>query len=297
MASVILDRHTGAVRVEGAALDEGEPVGARLRRLALGTAWALHPSRLRRAPRVALATALGVLEGGRGLPRAADADDAADGLCGLVGDLAPATLAEAYARGLYPFAHVGPLKWWSPAERTVLAFPEYHLAKRLRRQMRADGFTVTFDRAFTDVVRACARPRAGKLALTWITPRIVRAYSAAHEAGLAHSFEVWDREGALAGGGYGLAFGALFSTESQFSLAPNASKVGFTVLNWHLARWGFALNDGKRPTPTIEGMGFRALARAEFVALCEARGRDPCRPGRWSTEADAAEVSRWQPAG
>ena len=292
---VTLDRATGAVTVEGVATDLAEPMGERMRRIALGLAWALHPNRARRAPRVAWATALGFLDAGT-LPRAEGADDAADGLCGLATDLAPATLAEAYARGLYPFAHVGPLKWWSPAARTVLAFPEYHIAKRLRRQMRSEGFQVTFDRAFPAVVRACAQPRTGKLALTWITPRIARAYLAAHEAGLAHSFEVWDREGALVGGGYCLAFGGMFSTESQFSHAPNASKTGFTVLNWHLARWGFALNDGKRPTPTIDGMGFRAMPRAEYVVLCAARGREAGRPGRWTVEADAPEVSRWQPA-
>jgi leucyl/phenylalanyl-tRNA---protein transferase len=294
VTGVMLDRATGAVTVEGAAGVAPEPLAQRARRIALGVAWALHPNRARHAPHVAWATALGFLDAGT-LPLATDADDAADGLCGLATDLAPATLAEAYARGLYPFAHVGPLKWWSPPARTVLFFREYHIAKRLRRQMRSDGFTVTFDRAFSAVVRACAQPRAGKLALTWITPRIARAYLAAHEAGLAHSFEVWDAEGALVGGGYGLAFGEVFSTESQFSHAPNASKIGFTVLNWHLAHWGFCLNDGKRPTPTIDGMGFRAIPRDDYATLCDTRGREPGRPGRWSVEADAPEVSRWQP--
>lgn len=287
------------MRVDGVA-DEEEALLSSLRRLLLGTAWALHPKRVQHAPRVACrvawATALGFLEPQRPLPFASAADDAADGLCGVADDLSPATLSEAYARGLHPFAHVGPVKWWSPASRTVLFFPEYHIAKRLRRQMRSDGYTVTFDRAFREVVRACARPRSGKLALTWITPRIVRAYAEAHEAGLAHSFEVWNAQGELVGGGYGLAFGDVFSTESQFSSEPNTSKIGFTVLNWHLARWGFALNDGKRPTPTIDGMGFRAISREDFVALCTSRGRHLGRSGRWTVEADAAEVSRWQPA-
>ena len=97
---------------------------------------------------------------------AADARDDCNGLCGLVSDLAPATLLDAYGRGLYPFCHLGPLKWWAPRERMVLFFPEFHIAKRLRRQIRNGGYRVTFDRAFADVIRACAKPRAGKAPLT-----------------------------------------------------------------------------------------------------------------------------------
>lgn len=122
------------------------------------------------------------------------------------------------------------------------------------------------------------------------------AYAEAFEAGDAHSFEVWSPSGDLVGGGFGVAYGRLFTTESQFSWAPNTSKIGFTVLNWHLARWGFVLNDGKQFTPTIDGMGFRPIPRAEFVALCDRHGRTPIRPGRWTPEADLATISAWKPA-
>ena len=213
----------------------------------------------------------------------------------MVSDLAPATLLDAYGRGLYPFCHLGPLKWWAPRERMVLFFPEFHIAKRLRRQIRNGGYRVTFDRAFADVIRACAKPRAGKAPLTWITPRIMAAYAEAFDAGHAHSFEVWSADGDLIGGGYGLAFGRMFATESQFSFEPNTSKIGFTVLNWHLAQWGFVLNDGKHFTPTIDGMGFRAISRDAFTALCQDHGREPYRVGRWSIEADLAAVSSWKP--
>ncbi|HYF56966.1 MAG TPA: leucyl/phenylalanyl-tRNA--protein transferase [Salinarimonas sp.] len=274
----------------------GERPAERLRRWSLGLAYALRPNRIRSAPALLARTGALLLAGDRRLPVAADARDPCDGLCGLAGALDPDTLLEAYARGLFPFSHLGPLKWWAPRERMVLFFPELHIAKRLRRQIRNGGYTVTFDAAFRDVIRACARPRAGKVPLTWITPRIMAAYTAAHEAGHAHSFEVWNPAGALVGGGYGLAFGRVFSTESQFSLEPNTSKIGFTALNWHLARWGFVLNDGKHFTPTIDGMGFRAVPRADYTALCDANGRGPHRVGRWAPEGDLATVSEWRPA-
>lgn len=265
------------------------------RRIGLGIAYALRAKRIAGVPALLGFTARRLLTGDRRLPQASEALDLPDGLCGLVSDLDTPTLIEAYARGVYPFAHLGPLKWWSPRERMVLFFPEFHIAKRLRRQIRNDGVTVTFDTAFETVVQACAKPRTGKVPLTWITPRIMAAYADAFEAGDAHSFEVWDKAGDLVGGGFGLAYGALFTTESQFSWAPNTSKIGFTVLNWHLARWGFVLNDGKQFTPTIDGMGFRAIPRAEFVALCDRHGRGPGRAGRWSVEADLATVSTWRP--
>ena len=87
------------------------------------------------------------------------------------------------------------------------------------------------------------------------------------------------RSGELAGGGYGVAIGGAFVTESQFSREPNTSKIGFTVLNWHLARWGFAFNDGKVMTPTCRDMGFREIARGELPrAACASRAK--ARDGR-----------------
>jgi leucyl/phenylalanyl-tRNA--protein transferase len=124
----------------------------------------------------------------------------------------------------------------------------------------------------------------------------MRAYAALFDAGHAHSFEVWNEKGELAGGGYGVSVGGAFSTESQFSHEPNTSKIGFAVLNWHLARWDYAFNDGKLMTPTCQDMGFREIPRAEFLTRLEQAGRRQGKSGRWQTEADVAAVADWQPA-
>ena len=185
------------------------------------------------------------------LPDPESAADQPPGLAGIVHDLTLPTLITAYRRGLYPFAHIAPLKWWSPPQRSVLFFNELHIARRLRRQMRQGNYTVTFDRDFEGVIAACAGQRQGRWHLTWITPRIMHTYAELFDAGYAHSFEVWNERGDLAGGGYGVAVGNAFVIESQFSREPNTSKIGFTVLNWHLAHWGFAFNDGKLMTPDL----------------------------------------------
>lgn len=212
---------------------------------------------------------------------------------GFVHDLSVPTLVKAYERGLYTSDHYGPLTWSSPAERCVLFFDEIHISKRLRRLMRQDKYTVTFDRAFEQVITACAGRREGRWHLTWITPRIMNAYSALFDAGHVHSFEVWNEAGKLVGGGYGVALGGVFFTESQFSHEDNTSKLGFTVLNWHLAKWGYVLNDGKKPTPTILGMGFRNIPRSEFLHHI-AGSANGGKSGRWQVEANVKQIADWQ---
>ncbi|MDC7789394.1 leucyl/phenylalanyl-tRNA--protein transferase [Rhodoplanes sp. TEM] len=273
-----------------------ESLGQRLQRVALGTAWALKPPRLQGLPGLARLWALDLVDPAAGLP---DPDRTVNpfGICGIVHDPSPATVLAAYREGLFPFAHVGPLKWVSPAERCILRLDELHIAKRLRRQMRQGRYTVTFDRDFPGVITACAGRREGRWHLTWITPRIMRLYADMFDAGQVHSFEVWNEAGALVGGGYGVAAGGAFFTESQFSHEPNTSKIGFTVLHWHLARWGFRIDDGKWPTPTILDMGFRTVPRGEFRALLADAPALPGKPGRWSVETDLATVAAWQPGG
>ena len=271
-----------------------ESAAERLERWALGTAWALKPQRIGSLPPLARLLVQDALRGGKDLPDPDQVIDPKSGACGIVHDLSPETLMAAYRRGLFTFAHFGPLKWLSLAERCVLFFNEFHISKRVRRQIRQGQYKVTFDRDFEGVIKACAGRRDGKWHVTWITPRIMHAYAALFDAGHVHSFEVWNQAGELVGGGYGVAVGSVFCTESQFSLEPNTSKIGFTVFNWHLAKWGFALNDGKWPTPTILDMGFRSIPRAEFRAHLQDLAQ-PGKVGRWRVEDELETVAAWQP--
>jgi leucyl/phenylalanyl-tRNA--protein transferase len=86
----------------------------RLRRLALGTAWALKPPRLSGLPALGRVWLSDLVSAERALPDPDDALTRPAGLCGIVHDLSVPTLIEAYGRGLYPFAHIAPQKWWSP---------------------------------------------------------------------------------------------------------------------------------------------------------------------------------------
>lgn len=268
---------------------------ATIERWLMGTAWALMPARITGLPALAKLCFDELLAPDYAIPDPERTLTNPRGLAGIAHELSPSTLMAAYRQGLFPLAHLPPMKWWSPPERSVLFFDELHIAKRLRRQMRQGRYTVTFDRDFEGVIVACAAARAGRWHLTWITPRLMRAYAELFDAGFVHSFEVWNERGELAGGGYGVAFGGAFATESQFSRETNTSKIGFTVLNWHLTRWGYAFNDGKIMTPTCRDMGFRDIPRREFLARLAAADRLPGKSGRWQTEIDVASVADWQP--
>jgi leucyl/phenylalanyl-tRNA--protein transferase len=271
-----------------------ETIWQQCRRVTLGAAWSLLPRRIGSLVPLARVWLSDLLAPATELPGAEVPAGHGD-FAGMVHDLSPAILVEAYRRGLFPKGHFGPLKWVSPRERCVLFFDEYHISRRVRAIMRQDKYRVTFDRDFEGVIKACAAPRAGRWHLTWITPRIMRAYAALFDAGYVHSFEVWNQEGELVGGGYGVVQGGVFVIESQFAHESNASKIGFSVLNWHLAQWGFLMCDNKLPTPLTLQMGFRVIPRDEYLRdLTRALAREG-HPGRWQVEADPKRVADWHP--
>jgi leucyl/phenylalanyl-tRNA--protein transferase len=272
-----------------------ESLGAKAARWTFGTAWALMPQRISGLPNLAKLCLREVLAPDYALPNPEHALDNPAGLAGIVHDLSLPKLLAAYRRGLYPLAHIAPLKWWSPPQRSLLFFRDLHISNNLARLMRQDRYTVTFDRDFDAVIAACAGRREGRWRLTWITPRIMRVYAEAFDAGHAHSFEVWNKAGELVAGGYGIGIGGAFTAESQFTHESNASRIGMTVLNWHLARWGYRFNDGKLIGPLWHNMGFRDVSRGDYLALLAEALRASGKSGRWQVETDLETVSRWQP--
>ena len=101
----------------------------------------------------------------------------------------------------------------------------------------------------------------------WITPAIRAAYERLHALGWAHSVEVWDDDGALAGGLYGVEIGGLFAAESKFHVRTDASKVALAALVERLrAAGGERLLDVQWTTPHLRALGARDIARADVPA-------------------------------
>lgn len=188
-------------------------------------------------------------------------NDAAGGLIFLSSDLTVGTLVAAYSRGIFPYCHLGPMKWWSPPKRMLLRPATIKVENDVRRLLKENRFEIFFDRDFRRVVEACAAPRSNKPHLTWILPSIIDAFTRLHKAGYAHSVEVYE-DGYLVGGLYGVAIKNVFFTESQFSRRRNASKVALAALNAHLLEWGFIYNDGKAYSSHLERCGFELMDRS-----------------------------------
>jgi leucyl/phenylalanyl-tRNA--protein transferase len=191
-------------------------------------------------------------------------DAGADGLLALGADLEPATLVAAYRAGIFPMplSGVAETVWFSPDPRGIVPLDGFRPSRSLRRAARR--FTVTTDQAFADVVAGCADPsRPGG----WITPAIRAAYTRLHELGWAHSVEVRDAEGALAGGLYGVEIGGLFAAESKFHTRTDASKVALAALVERLrAAGGPRLLDVQWTTPHLLTLGAVDIPRAEYLA-------------------------------
>ena len=196
-------------------------------------------------------------------PDPALAETEPNGLLAVGGDLSPQRLRSAYRLGIFPWYGAGqPILWWSPDPRLVLFPDRLRISRSLRKTLRRGAFTVSLDRDFGAVIRACAAPRADAGG-TWIVPAMARAYERLHVLGLAHSAEAW-RGGELAGGLYGVAMGRVFFGESMFSRASDASKVALAYLARCLSDWGYALIDCQVYTPHLASLGAVEMPRAEF---------------------------------
>jgi leucyl/phenylalanyl-tRNA--protein transferase len=182
-------------------------------------------------------------------------------------DLRVPTLREAYRKGIFPWPHEGvPLPWFSPRRRAVIFLDELHAGRSLRRLAKRAPYAFTIDRAFDDVIRACARVPRPDQDGTWIGPNIITAYSALHAASDAHSIEAW--EGAtLVGGLYGVDAGGVFTGESMFHVRPNASKLALLFLVEHLRSRGAGFIDCQVMTPHMEALGAREITRSRFLDM------------------------------
>jgi leucyl/phenylalanyl-tRNA--protein transferase len=189
-------------------------------------------------------------------------------LIAVGGDLEPATLINAYRRAIFPMevtALQGRLGWWSPDPRGIVPLDGLRVTKSMRQS--AKRFEIRVDTCFTEVMRACGNPSRED---GWITEEFVTAYSRLHELGWAHSVEVFDRQGQLAGGLYGVRVGGLFAGESMFHAQRDASKVALMALVGLMRDTGLQLLDVQWCTEHLASLGAIEVARPAYLGLLAA---------------------------
>jgi leucyl/phenylalanyl-tRNA--protein transferase len=174
----------------------------------------------------------------------------------------PATMLAGYGMGLFAMpAPGGLIGWFSPDPRGILPLDGLRVTRSLRKSMKR--YSTTVDRAFDEVLAACAdRQRPGH----WIAPEFERLFQSLHRSGWAHSVEVWDERGVLAGGLFGVEVGGLFSGESMFHRSRDASKVALVALVEQLRSGaGPRLLDVQWATPHLESLGVIEVSRWDYL--------------------------------
>ena len=185
-------------------------------------------------------------------------------LVGVGADLQPSTVVNAYRRGIFPMEVTGlpgVLGWWSPDPRGILPLDRLRVTRSTRQSVKR--YEVRVDTCFARVVRGCADPSRED---GWINERFITAYTRLHELGWAHSVEVFDRDGELAGGLYGVRVDGLFAGESMFHVKRDASKVALMALVDLMRTSGMPLLDVQWCTDHLASLGAIAIPRQEYLA-------------------------------
>jgi leucyl/phenylalanyl-tRNA--protein transferase len=215
-------------------------------------------------------------------------DAPADGPVAFNDDLSPANLLDAYRHGLYPFpsdteeqrilseityegrvpvvgASEDPyaVAWCSPDPRPMIFVDQVRIQRSLRKQLRNKvEWTTTLNTCFDQVVQHC---RAGRQP-RWLTDRLVSSLRRLHQAGHAHSVEVWEGD-ELVGGTFGVRVGGIFSADSQFTLRSGAAKVAVACLVRRVAESGGVAVDVQHDGDHAKLIGAVPVPRAEYLAL------------------------------
>lgn len=184
--------------------------------------------------------------------------------------LTPEMLLVAYANGYFPMAldkDDPELYWFSPEERGVLPIENFNIPRGLRRAMKDQPYTISVNRDFEAVIRACGA-LTKKRDETWINEEIIRLYTALHRMGHAHSVEAW-AGGELKGGLYGVSIGGAFFGESMFSRASEASKICLVTLVELLRDAGYALLDTQYVNEHLLQFGIEAVKKRQYLKRLE----------------------------
>jgi leucyl/phenylalanyl-tRNA--protein transferase len=190
-----------------------------------------------------------------------------EGILAIGGDLSQERLINAYSQGIFPWYSEGePIIWWSPDPRTVLFPGQLHISRRMQRILKKDPFTIKVNCNFADVIRSCQTVDRKNETGTWITAEMIQAYNVLHQAGYAHSIEVY-KSIKLVGGFYGIALGGCFFGESMFHTEPNASKYGFIKFVQQIFKERFLFIDCQISSQYLRSLGARDISREKYLSL------------------------------
>lgn len=151
----------------------------------------------------------------------------------------------AYASGFFPMDDGGATpRFERPDQRFVIPLDADAVHRwQTKRRTPYREFEYTTNRAFEEVLLACAEPRDNDLE-PFLTPRVLGMYRALHAVGIAHSFEAWNpTTGRLAAGALSVTIGRACMCESTFHRESGAGNALVIALLGQLIELGFDLCD------------------------------------------------------
>ena len=193
-----------------------------------------------------------------------------EGYFAVGGDLSIKRLLLAYNYGIFPwfsFRYSSKPFWCCPMSRFVIFPSQIHVSHSMRTLMNKGIYHCSFDKDFEGVMRGCQMVD-GRYFMdgAWLSEDIIKAYTALHEQGYAHSVEVWEGD-ELVGGLYGVAVNKSFIGESMFSRKPSASKLALIILAKSMEKNGGTMIDCQIETPHLKSMGGVHIDYDEYLRL------------------------------
>jgi leucyl/phenylalanyl-tRNA--protein transferase len=187
-------------------------------------------------------------------------DQVSDGVTGLVG-----------STGDDPYQ----VAWWSPDPRPVMPAGNIHLGRNTRKELRRGRERTTANVSFLRVAQECRAGREPR----WFTDALLESMVNLHEAGWAHSIEVW-QDGDLIGGALGVGVGAVLSGDSMFSRHPSAARIAVADMGARFAEAGGTLIDAQWDSPFLRSLGAELMPREDYLPLLTASARRSVLPAQ-----------------
>ena len=187
-----------------------------------------------------------------------------DGLLAVGGDLSVETLLTAYGQGCFPwYSEDSPILWWSPDSRMVLYAQDFYCSKRLSRRLKQEKYRFSYNQSFGQVIESCAQVHQKQGC--WLLAEMIQAYKGLHQAGYAHSVEVW-QDDILVGGVYGVLVHQVFFAESMFSKVRDGSKMALAILVEKAKEEGWVCIDCQFYTEHLASLGAKEISRSQFLS-------------------------------
>ncbi len=174
----------------------------------------------------------------------------------------PETLLTGYARGIFPMSESRQdpgYQWFTARRRGIIPLDRFRVSGNVRRMIRQERYRPRINRNFRRVMELCADRES-----TWISDLLIDSYQVLHEMGFAHSVEMVNRDGSLAGGLYGVSLGAVFFGESMFKKEKEADKVALWHCHKILQKNEFELWDTQYYTEHLAQFGCVEITSEEY---------------------------------